>query len=129
MYAELVRGAVALHRRSWAEAVARYRAAGALVDSWLARCGLGRAYLEAGEFPAAQDELEKCQRRRGEATDVSLDVVPTYRLYPRVEYDLGRALDGLKSPAAADRYRAFLAVKRSDEDPLVPDARRRLAGR
>lgn len=129
MYAEMVRGAVDLRRRSYADAVTRFRAAGALVDSWLARCLLGRAYLEAGELPAAQDELERCERRRGEATDVSLDVVPTYRLFPRVEYDLGRALEGLRSPAAADRYRAFLALKRSDEDPMVGDARRRLGGR
>lgn len=129
MYAELVRGEVELRRRSYAEAVARFRAAGGRVDSWLARCGLGRAYLEAGELPAAQDELEKCQRRRGEATDASLDVVPTYRLYSRVEYDLGRALEGLESPAAADHYRAFLALKKGDEDPLVGDARRRLGGR
>jgi hypothetical protein len=60
------------------------------------------------------------------ATDAFLDVVPTYRYWPEVEYRLGRAQEGLGSPAAAESYRAFLAVKKADEEPAVSDARRRL---
>jgi tetratricopeptide (TPR) repeat protein len=126
MYAELLRGEAELRRRSFPEAVERYRGALRHVDSWLARCGLGHAYLEAGAFTQAQEELERCKKRRGEATDAFLDVVPTYRYWPEVEYRLGRAQEGLGSPGAAESYRAFLAAKTADEDPAVPDARRRL---
>jgi hypothetical protein len=56
-----------------------------------------------------------------------LDEVPTYRLVPPVYYYLGRAQEGLKSPAAADSYKTFLAIKeKSGGDPLVADARRRI---
>jgi hypothetical protein len=42
-------------------------------------------------------------------------------------YYIGRAKDGLGSPAAAESYRIFLEIKaNSDEgDPMVEDARRR----
>jgi len=126
MYAELLRGELALRRRSFPEAVERFRGAAQRVDAWLARCGLGRAYVEAGAFPQAHEEMERCKKRRGEGTDAFLDVVPTYRYAAETEYWLGRAQEGLGSPAAADAYRAFLAVKRGDEDPLAADARRRL---
>jgi hypothetical protein len=44
-----------------------------------------------------------------------------------VAYYLGRAKEELKSPAAADSYRAYLSIKANGgEDPLVADARRRL---
>ena len=56
-----------------------------------------------------------------------LDVVPTYRFYRAISYDLGRASEALRSPSAADAYRAFLALGSSDDDPLVADARRHLA--
>jgi eukaryotic-like serine/threonine-protein kinase len=128
MYAEVLRGTLALGRGSHLEAIARFKAGAQRHDSWLAHAGLGRAYLEAGAYTEAQDELERCQKRRGEATDVFIDTVPTYRIYPAIEYRLGRTYEALKSPAAADSYKAFLAVKRSDEDPMVADARRRLAG-
>jgi hypothetical protein len=46
-----------------------------------------------------------------------------------VHYYLGRAQEGLKSPAAAESFRTFLAIKQTAEaktDPLIEDARRRL---
>jgi hypothetical protein len=71
--------------------------------------------------------LEACLKRRGEATAVFLDDVPTYRLFPPVYYYLGRAQEGLKSPAAAESYKTFIGIKASStEDPLVADARRRV---
>jgi hypothetical protein len=37
----------------------------------------------------------------------SLDDVPTFRIIPPLYYYLGRAQEGLKSPAAADSYKTF----------------------
>jgi eukaryotic-like serine/threonine-protein kinase len=131
MYAAYVRGEVERRRKNLREAINQFRAAAKQADSWLARFALGRAYLEAGAFTEAHAELEACTKRRGEATDVVLDVVPSYRVYAPVPYYLGRALEGLKSPDAAASYRAFLDIKAKADagDPLVDDARKRLAGR
>jgi hypothetical protein len=89
------------------------------------RYDLGRAYLAAGAFAEADAELDACSKRRGEALAVYLDEVPTARLLPAVSYYLGRTREGLKSPGAAEAYRAFLAAKKAAEEPLVADARRR----
>jgi len=68
-------------------------------------------------------------KRKGEASAVFLDDVPTFRAFPPVYYYLGRAQEGLKSPAAADSYKALLSIKeKGDEAGLVADARRRVAG-
>jgi eukaryotic-like serine/threonine-protein kinase len=102
----------------------------ALADTWLGRYGLGRAYLELNQFPEAQDNLERCLRRIGEATAVFLDDVPSYRYLPPVYYYMGRAQEGNRSPAAARSFQTFLDIKQhGDEQGLVLDARRRLEGR
>jgi len=121
---------VELRRGNAAQSVSLANEAQRLTDSWLARFDSGRAYLEAGSFTEAHDDLEACLKRRGEATAVFLDDVPTYRLFPPVYYYLGRAQEGLKSPAAAESYRTFIAImEKADEGPLVADARRRLVSR
>ena len=98
-----------------------------LLDTWLGRFLLGRAYLEAGAYTEAHSEFERCLERRGEAVALFLDDVPTYRYLPPLHYYLGRALEGLGSPAAADSYDSFLEIKeKGDGGPLVADARRRL---
>ena len=100
-----------------------------LKDTWLGRFEMGRAYLAAGEFAAANGEFERCLKRRGEATAVFLDEVPSFRYFPPVHYYMARAQEGLKSPAAADSYRLFLAIRQGGEpDLLVADARARLGG-
>jgi tetratricopeptide (TPR) repeat protein len=129
MYAELVRGSVFLRRKNPTEAISHFKAAAQLVDGWLPRFALGRAYLEAGAPSQALDEFEKCEARRGEATDVFLDIVPSYRLYPPTQYYVGRAKEQLKSPAAGDSFKAFLAFQKSDESPMVVDARSRQGAR
>jgi eukaryotic-like serine/threonine-protein kinase len=97
------------------------------IDTWLLRFELGRVYLESGAFTEAYTQFEQCLKRRGEATAVFLDDIPTLRYLPSVYYYLGRAQEGLGSPAAAESYRTFLAIKeKGTEDPLVTDARRRL---
>jgi tetratricopeptide (TPR) repeat protein/predicted Ser/Thr protein kinase len=127
MFAELLRGAAHLQRREHSQAIERFRAGLGRHDAWIARSLLGRAYLQAGALEQARDELELCEKRRGEATDLFVESVPTYRFYGPVQYHLARAREVLRSPAAADAYRAFLALKKGDEDPLVADAMKRLA--
>jgi tetratricopeptide (TPR) repeat protein len=128
MYAEILRGTVAMKKRAFSEAVARYKVAGQQVDSWMARYALGRAYLEAGAYAQAQEELEKAARRRGEAADAYLDFFPTFRHFGPVLYYAARAQEGLNTPAATETYRAFLAQKKGSDDPLIADARKRVGG-
>ena len=53
--------------------------------------------------------------------------MPSYHYLPPVYYYLGRALEGLGSPAAAESYRAFLEIKKNGVGSvLVADSLRRL---
>jgi len=129
-YAKLIQGELELKHQKASEAVALFIESQKIADTWLGRFDLGQAYLEAGAFAEADSELEACLKRRGEATAAFLDEQPTYRLFPSLYYYIGRAQEGLKSPAATDSYKAFLATRNnSDTDPLVTDARRRVAAR
>ncbi|MEO8055678.1 MAG: protein kinase [Acidobacteriota bacterium] len=129
-YARLIRGEAKLHRGKAREAVADFEEARKIADTWLGRYDLGRAYVELGAFTEADTELEVCVKRRGEATAVFLDDVPSWRYFPPALHALGRAQEGIKSPAAADTFKAFLAIRgNAGGDPLVADARRRLGGK
>jgi eukaryotic-like serine/threonine-protein kinase len=129
MNGKLLEGEAALKRGNPVEAYNKFGEAQRLADSWLGRFGLGRAHLGAGDFAAADQEFDRCLRKRnGEATNVLMDDIPTYRVIPPARYYMGRAQEGLASPAAADSYKVFLAIKqKGDEQGLVADARRRLA--
>jgi len=130
MYAALLRGEADLKRRSFREAIARFKEGRKQGDSWLVHYDLGRAYLEAGAFTEADQELEACLKRRGEAMAVYLDEVPTSRMLPSVSYYLGRTREALKSATgAADAYRSFLALQKGEGDAQVADARRRLGSK
>ena len=125
---KLIEGDIQLSRGHAKQAIQLYQESARLEDSWLARFDLARAYVEAGAFTDANTELETCLKRRGEATDIYIDEQQTYRYFPATYYYLGRTLEGLKSPGAAEAYRNFLAVKIKDaKDPMVDDARKRLA--
>jgi tetratricopeptide (TPR) repeat protein len=129
-FAKLIEGEMLLHRGESREAAARFRESGEILDTWLGRYLLGRAYLEAGAFTEAYSELEIAIKRRGEATAVFLDDVPSYYYLPPVYYYLGRAQEGLGSSGAADSYRRFVALRPGAEgDPLALDARQRLEKR
>ena len=124
---KLLEGEVLLARGQARDAVAKFEDARRLADSWLLRFDRGRAYLDLGAFTEAEADFENCVKRRGEATAVFLDDVPTLHYLPLVYYYLGRAQEGLHSPNAADAYKQFLAIKtKGDGDPLVADARRRI---
>lgn len=97
-----------------------------IADTWLGRFDRGKAYIQAGEFTDADSDLENCSR--GEATNVFLDDMPSYRYFAPVPYYHGRAEEGMKTPSAAGLYAAFLATQATgSRDPLVLDARRRLS--
>ena len=130
MYAALLRGEAELKRRNVRDAALRFKEARKLGDSWLVRFDLARAHIEAGSFTEADQELEACLKRRGEAMAVYLDEVPTARLFPPVLYYLGRTREGLKSvTGAADAYKSFLASRKGEGDTLTADARRRLGAK
>jgi len=127
-YARLIEAEILRETGQLQDALRTLRDAQRTLDTWLGRFALGRAYLDAGAFTEAYSEFETCARRRGEALVAFLDDYPSARYLPLIPYYLGRAQEGLKSPAAKESYKSFLAIKeRSEADPLVEDARRRLA--
>ena len=122
------RSTASLRKHNTFEALRQFQEAQKLADTWLGRLALGRAYLEAEGYAEASAEFEQCMKRRGEATSVFLDDVPTLHYYPQLLYYTGRAQQGLGSAAAANSYRSFLDIKKkSDPDPQVEDAKRRLS--
>jgi tetratricopeptide (TPR) repeat protein/tRNA A-37 threonylcarbamoyl transferase component Bud32 len=130
LYGKLIQGEALLRRAKPRDALVRFEEAKRLGDAWLARFDRGRAYLELGAFTEADTDFETCTKRRGEATAVFLDDVPTFHYFPPVYYYLGRAQEGLGSANAADSYKQFLAIKaKSSGDPLVADARKRVTGK
>jgi tetratricopeptide (TPR) repeat protein/tRNA A-37 threonylcarbamoyl transferase component Bud32 len=127
VYAKLIGGELSMARGDVPGAIQIFLEAQAIADTWYGRYLLGRAYLEAEYFSEAYSEFELCLKRRGEATSVHFNDLPTYRYLPPVYYYLGRAQEGLKSPAAKDSYETFLLIKEKGEaDWMVEDARKRL---
>ena len=87
---------------------------------------LGRAYLEAGAFPQADSEFERCIKRRGEALSLFVDEEPTYGYFPAVYYYQGLVREGLKNAGFADSFREYLRIRgQSTEDRLLPEVRKR----
>ena len=123
--AKLIEGEIALRSANARQAIKTMTEANQALDTWIGRFDLGRAYLEAGEFPEADSEFDRCITRRGEALE--LDDGPTYGYLPEVYYYQGRVREGLNSPgAAADSYRSYLSIRgKAVEDPLLPEVRRR----
>jgi len=126
--AKLIEGEIALKKGQIQEAIRLMQDARKLVDSWIGRFDLGRAYLAADAFTEADAEFDACIRRRGEATSLSLDLQPTYSFVPTAYYLAGRAQAGIGSPTAAELFKAFLAMRtKSTDDLMVIDARKRAA--
>jgi len=126
-YAKLVLGEIALKQHDSKAALQLFTEANTLLDTWLGRFDLGRAYLEAGAFAEADSEFDRCVQRRGEAVELFMDDMPTYSYLPAVYYYEGRVREGLKSPDFADFYRTYLSIRNnSSEDPLVAEIHHRL---
>jgi tetratricopeptide (TPR) repeat protein len=126
-YGKIVAGLIALKKKDTNEAIRQMNAANSLLDTWIGRFELGRAYLEAEAFTEADAEFDRCLKRRGEAIELFDDNVPTYEYFPPVYYYEGRAREGMKSAGFAEFYRSYLGIRgQSSDDPLVMDIRRRL---
>jgi len=126
-YAKIIRGDLALQRGDKNEAIKMFTDANQLLDTWIGRFELGRAYLEAGLFVEADSEFDRCVKRRGEALEIFMDNFPTVAYFPPVYYYQGRVRQGLKSPGFAEPYRAYLSIRGgAGEDPLLADSHHRL---
>jgi len=131
MYGALLAGEIALKQGDARAAIDRFTEAQKFSDTWLGRYALGRALLAAERYPEAESEFDACLKRQGEATAVFLDEIPTYRMLAPVHYYMGLVFAGLNNDrGAAESFRKFLQSKKDgDEQGLVADARRRMAGR
>ncbi len=128
VYAKLIAGEAQLKKGNARDALNTFQEAQKLADTWLGHFDMGRAYLDAGAFTEASSEFDICLKRRGEATSVFLDDVPSYHVLPPVHYYQGRAREGLNSPGASESYKTFLSIKEKGAgDPLVADAQRRIS--
>lgn len=124
---KVIEAELAMRAQQYPAAIDALNAGQDLANLWLVRYTRGHAYFQAGNYQAALSEFEECQRRRGEATAVFLDDSPTFRYYATVPYWLGRARE-MRGLDPRTQYQEFLAIRGSaSEDPLVADARRRLA--
>ena len=103
-YGKLIEGEIALAAKRYPEALDALNAARKLADLWLVRYVSGLVYFDRGEYLEASSEFTKCQERRGEATAVFLDDLPTFRYYALVPYWLGRARE-MRGLDAKTQYR------------------------
>jgi eukaryotic-like serine/threonine-protein kinase len=125
-YAKIIEANVSLESGEARRAITLLTEANKLLDTWIGRFDLGRAYLEAKGYVEADAEFERCLKRRGEAMALFLDEVPTYGYFPPVHYYQGRVREELKISGFADSYKTYLTIRgQADEDLLVADARRR----
>jgi tetratricopeptide (TPR) repeat protein/predicted Ser/Thr protein kinase len=126
-YGKLVLGEIALQQHKPKDAIQLFSQARDMLDTWIGRFDLGRAYLDAGAFAEADSEFDRCIKRRGESLELFMDDMPTYAYLPVVYYYQGRVREGLKSLGFADSYQTYLSIRgQSTEDPLVADIRHRL---
>ncbi|MBA7608359.1 hypothetical protein ES703_15536 [subsurface metagenome] len=128
-YAKIIEGEIIKKKGKIHEAIELFNQAQEILDTWLGRFSLGKVYLDIEAYPDARKELDSCRERHGEAASVFFNDLPSIHYLPLIHYYLGRAQEGLGSPAAAESYQTFLKIKaNSDEgDPLVEDCLRRLA--
>jgi eukaryotic-like serine/threonine-protein kinase len=125
-YAMAIDAAILRQSGSPVEAIRRLDTALEIADLWRIRFERGRAYLDAGFFAEAFDELSGCLERRGEAAAMFLDDTPTFRRLAELQYWIARAQEGLgMQTAALASYQSFLAL-RPYGGPLADDARKRV---
>jgi tetratricopeptide (TPR) repeat protein len=127
-YAKIIEGEILKKQGKTNEAIVLFNQAQEILDTWLGRFSLGKAYIEAAAFPDAYRELDSCLKRHGEAASVFFNDVPSIHYLPLIYYYRGRAQEGLKSDAAKESYQQFLQIKANADkgDPLVEDCLKRL---
>ena len=97
-----------------------------LSDLWLIRVQLGKAYLQANYPAEAMAEFEAAASRRGEASAIFLDDVPTFRYLAELPYWSALAeLEIGMSDSARQKFEKYLAL-RPNGGRYVADARARL---
>lgn len=125
-YASLIDGINAYHQDEPIIAIDALRNALKSADLWIVRLYLGQAYLSAGYPAEASAEFDKLIDRRGEASGMFFDDVPTWRYMSTLPYWTARAQEELgMQEAASENYRAYLAL-RTGGGPIANDARKRL---
>ena len=75
-YAKVIEGDAAMKRGDPRGAIKALTDSISLLDTWIGRFDLGRAYVDAGAFTQADSEFDRCLRRRGEALALFLDESP-----------------------------------------------------
>jgi tetratricopeptide (TPR) repeat protein len=124
-WAKILEGKLALQRGNKDEGIKTLTDANALLDTWIGRFELGRAYLDAGLLVEADSEFDRCIKRRGEAVELFMDNMPTIGYFPAVYYYQGLVRQQLKDASYADSYRAYLTLRgQAGEDPVLPEIRR-----
>jgi serine/threonine protein kinase/tetratricopeptide (TPR) repeat protein len=125
-YGKIIEGLIALKSGDSRQAIKILSDANGVLDTWLGHFDLGRAYFAARAYPQADSEFDRCVQRRGEALEV-VNEDPTYGFFPIVYYYQGRVREEMKTASFADAYREYLKIRgQSKEDPLVPEARKRI---
>jgi eukaryotic-like serine/threonine-protein kinase len=126
-YGKLIEGELALKNGDSHGAIKLFTDGNNILDTWVGRFDLGRAYLDAGAFTEADSEFDRCINRRGEVLALFLDEVPTYGYFPPVYYYQGRVREGLKSSTFAKSYKQYLSIRgQAGEDPLLADVRHKI---
>ncbi len=100
-----------------------------LADLWIVRFTLGIAYLRANAYAEALSEFDLCEQRKGEATALFLDDLPTFRTLATLPFYLARTQQELgQTETARANYELYLSSQSSADaaDALVDEARRRL---
>jgi eukaryotic-like serine/threonine-protein kinase len=129
-HARILEGLAAFRSGDPRQAIKSLSDANATLDTWIGHFDLGRVYLEAGQYPQADSEFDRCIKRRGEALSLFLDEEPTFGYLPAAYYYQGRVREELKSAGFAESYSTYLEMRgKSTEDPLMPEVRKRVAAR
>ena len=94
-YASIVNAEIALLQGNAATAIDTLRDVVERTDLWLAHFILGTAYVQSQRYTDAVGEFEMCGTRRGEATILFMDDVPTTRYVAALQPWMARARAGV----------------------------------
>jgi serine/threonine protein kinase/tetratricopeptide (TPR) repeat protein len=94
-HALLLSGELLLAHGDAPGAIAKLQEAEHVLDTWLGRLDLARAYLAASEREKARSQIETLTRRRSEGASIMIDEEPTTYLLPE--------LDALRNTAGGGR--------------------------